>query len=115
MENSPRRRAPRDKKCRIGVPKRGQREKRKKKERWGDDDGYSSACTISFSCLVFVDRLQFHVFHGLIYLFSIAIACCSQFLNYWSGLCTLIYSWLEKNKSFISMALFVMLPVFFFF
>jgi len=34
---------------------------REKKERWGDDDGSS---TISFSCLVFVDRLQFHVFHG---------------------------------------------------
>jgi len=43
---------------------------REKKERWGDDDGYSSACTISFSCLVSVDRLQFHVFHGSIYLFS---------------------------------------------
>jgi len=37
---------------------------REKKERWGDDDGSSSACTLSFSCLVFVDRLQFHVFHG---------------------------------------------------
>ena len=79
------------------------------------NNGSSSACTLSFSCLGFFDRLQFHVFHGLIYLFSIAIACCSQFLNYWSGLCTLIYSWLEKNKLFISMvcrALFAMLPVF---
>ena len=84
---------------------------------WWWYDGSSSACTISFYCLVFVDRLQFHVFHGLIYLFSShTYSYCVLFpVSYWSGLCTLIYSWLEKNKFFISMAcraLFVMLPVF---
>jgi hypothetical protein len=98
-----------EEKCRIVVTKRGLREKRKMGWWWWFQHYkfllFGFCWPSPVSCF---SRFDLFVQYSYCVLFPV---------SYWSGLCTLIYSWLEKNKSFISMAcraLFVMLPVFFF-